>query len=63
MSRFSLGRYKHRLQAVAAIGRVLQRESVDAGHRLRRRGHRMGLVNRRQVFQAREALGRDKRRF
>jgi hypothetical protein len=32
---------QHRLQAVAAIGRMLERQRLDARHRLWRRGHRM----------------------
>lgn len=48
---------QYRLQAVAAIGRMLQRQGVDAGHRLRRRGHGVRLVDRRQVLQAFEAVG------
>jgi hypothetical protein len=47
---------QHRLETVAAVGRVLERQRPDPLHHLRRRGLRMAPVDRRQVLQAFKAL-------
>jgi hypothetical protein len=47
---------QERLEPVAAIGRVEQRQRRDPRHHLGRRGHRVALGDRRQVLEAIQAL-------
>jgi hypothetical protein len=46
---------QERLEPVAAIGGVQQRQRLDPRHHLGRRGHRMALGDRRQVLEAVQA--------
>lgn len=48
--------HQHRLDAIAAIGRVIKRQGEDALAHLDRRRLRVRLVDRRQVFQAGETF-------
>jgi hypothetical protein len=47
---------QQRLEPVAAIGGVSERQSLDRRHHLGRRGHRVRLGDRRQVLQPVEAV-------
>jgi hypothetical protein len=47
---------QHRLEAIAAVGRMLECQRPDPLDHLRRRGLRMAPVDRRQVLQPLEAL-------